>query len=370
MDDTSSRSGITKLDLDNYHTWTVQVKCWLVTKGLFKWTQASPAAGEEGEAVPAADQESDATALAYIGMTLTEQHLPTFSECETAKDAWDAFAKLFKSKSKARRMQLKSEMSSLAKQPGEPLVKYFSRAKHLKSQLLSVGTTVPDDELALSVLNGLPAEYQTLRTVLTASDDDMSLDELMPKLLVVENEDSKPVPESKAFVARPGMGHANKGRTGASGKSPKETRKCHFCGKPGHLKKDCWKRQREEQGAGSSQGQRSSRDHGRGAQGNVACAAIRTNMGEAWVLDSGASRHIAMSRAGMSNLRPVSADTSITFGNGSKASVEAVEDVVLRIPDSDVLEKQATLSSSHQQSHSARVQTSLSCSLFFKAALS
>ena len=118
-------------------------------------------------------------------------------------------------------------------------------------------------------------------------------------------------------------------------KNLKETRKCHFCGKPGHLKKDCWKRQREEQGAGSSQGQRQ-RDHGRGAQGNVACAAVQTNEGEAWVLDSGASRHIAMSRAGMSNLRPVSANTSITFGNDSKASVEAVGDVVLRIPGSEV----------------------------------
>ena len=65
-------------------------------------------------------------------MTLTKQYLPTFSECETAQEAWDAFAKLFKSKSKARRMQLKSEMSSLAKQPKGSLVKYFSRAKHLK----------------------------------------------------------------------------------------------------------------------------------------------------------------------------------------------------------------------------------------------
>ena len=58
---------------------------------------------------------------------------------------------------------------------------------------------------------GCPRSTRPCRTVLTASDDDLSLDELLPKLLVVENEDSKPVPESKAFVARPGMapGHAN-----------------------------------------------------------------------------------------------------------------------------------------------------------------
>ena len=74
MDDTASKSGMTKLDLDNYHTWSVQVKCWLVTKGLFKWTHESPKARDG--AIPAADRDNDAKALAYIGMTLTEQYLP------------------------------------------------------------------------------------------------------------------------------------------------------------------------------------------------------------------------------------------------------------------------------------------------------
>ena len=52
--------------------------------------------------------------------------------------------------------------------------------------------------------------------------------------------------------------------------------------------------------------------------------------------DSGASRHIAMSQSGMTNMRPVPAETTITFGNGTQASVEAVGDVVLRIPGSEV----------------------------------
>ena len=75
--DNISKSGIPKLDLNNYHTWSVQVKCWLVNKDLYKHTQATVEA----------DRGNDAKALAYIGMTLTEQHLPTFSECDTAKTA-------------------------------------------------------------------------------------------------------------------------------------------------------------------------------------------------------------------------------------------------------------------------------------------
>ena len=37
----------------------------------------------------------------------------------------------------------------------------------------------------------------------------------------------------------------------------------------------------------------------------------------------------------MSNLRAAPADLHITFGNGTRAKVEAVGDLVLRIPDSD-----------------------------------
>ena len=225
MDDTASRSGIQRLDLDNYHTWAVQVKCWLVTKGLFKHTQQTL----EGEA------ESDAKALAFLGMTLSEQYLPMFSECEKAKEAWDAFANLFKSKSQARRLQLKSELSSLRKASGEPLLKYFARAKHLRAQLLSVGTTLPDDELTLSVLGGLPGEYETLCTVLMASDRIATLDELLPKLMVVENKTSRPASDNKALVAKPGNVSGSRFQGASQGKrgGAKEARKCHYCGKQG-----------------------------------------------------------------------------------------------------------------------------------------
>ena len=64
-------------------------------------------------------------------------------------------------------------------------------------------------ELALSVINGLPAEYKTLRTVITATENRLNLDELQPKLLVVENENGKPVPESNTYMARPGNGQTS-----------------------------------------------------------------------------------------------------------------------------------------------------------------
>lgn len=157
MEDPSSKIGFDRQDTDNYSTWCVRTKCLLVSKGLWKPTQEV----HEGEL--------DEKALAVIGMTLTEQHLPTYSECANAKAAWDAFAALFKSKSQARRLQLKGELTAFHKESGETLVKYIARGKHLRAQLKATGTDLQEDELCASILNGLPASYETVATDLTIS---------------------------------------------------------------------------------------------------------------------------------------------------------------------------------------------------------
>ncbi len=157
-----------------------------------------------------------------------------------------------------------------------------------------------------------------------------------------ETSHDKPLSGTKAYVVRPGSGHAPRRQAGAPttfSKKPKEDRKCNHCGKPWHIKKDCWKRQREEQGSRSSHGHKPAWSSGngfQGAQGNIACAAYRPHEKvEAWILDSGASRHIATSQESMTNVRPVPANTTITLCNGEQAAVEAVGDVTLRVPGSD-----------------------------------
>ena len=326
MEDPSSKIAFDRLDTDNYSTWCVRTKCLLISKGLWKPTQ------------DVYEGELDEKALAVIGMTLTEQHLPTFSECANAKAAWDAFAALFKSKSQARRLQLKGELTAFHKESGETLVKYIARGKHLRAQLKAAGTDLQEDELCLSILNGLPASYETVATVLTTSDNQLSLEDLMSKLLVYESRSSAPSSDNKAYVARPSPSSSKSHGKGGAKQKTKETRKCHHCGKPGHLRKDCWQLQREEQqGAGGRhQGQRDRGQTFKGGQGNVACAAIHCDRGQPWILDSGASRHITHSSAVMHNLRPVNEDLTITFGNGTKASVENIGDVVLEVPGSDV----------------------------------
>ena len=104
MEELSGKTGVERLDLDNYHTWSILVECLLVSKGLWDHTH---------QTTSGTDRAGDAKARAVIGMHLAEQHLETFAEHKTAKLLWEALADLFKTTSQARRLQLKQELSAL-----------------------------------------------------------------------------------------------------------------------------------------------------------------------------------------------------------------------------------------------------------------
>jgi hypothetical protein len=121
------------------------------------------------------------------------------AECETAREAWDTLAKIYKAKSNAMKLQLKRELNALKKDAAEPLTMYVGRAKNLRDQLKAAGSDIKDEEVALSLLAGLPSEYETIVTVLEASDGKLDLDNMLSKLLPVEQR-VKPE-ETKAYFS-------------------------------------------------------------------------------------------------------------------------------------------------------------------------
>jgi hypothetical protein len=224
---------IEKLDVDNYATWSVKMKALLVSKGLWALvTEDKPK-----------DEGADQKALAFIILCVRNHNLPTVAECETAREAWDTLAKIYKAKSNAMKLQLKRELNALKKLAAEPLTMYAGRAKNLRDQLKAAGSDIKDEDVALSLLAGLPSEYETIVTILEASDGKLDLDEMLSKLLPVEQR-VKPE-ETNAYFSN-GQGARDDRHF-----TRNEARECYYCHKKGHLKKDCRKKLRDE--AASSQ---------------------------------------------------------------------------------------------------------------------
>ena len=60
-----------------------------------------------------------------------------------------------------------------------------------------------EDELCLSVLDGLPAKFDMITTVLTVGDKALTLEDTLSKLLLFEASPSRSMSGSKAYVAKP-----------------------------------------------------------------------------------------------------------------------------------------------------------------------
>jgi len=331
---------IERLDVDNYATWKSRMQFLLISKGLW---------GSITDDAPSRD--SDMKALAQIGLHVKEHHLAMLVRCGTAKEAWNKLEQIYQAKSNARKLQLRKELTQLRMGSNEPLTKYVARAKDIQDQLRAAGHEVPDQEIAWTVLAGLPATYDTVVTVLeTTTETDMSLDDILPKLLQIEQRGQKERLTEAALVAKPGSGFGSNGNK--NGKSwngryhngtnaGRETRSCHYCGKLGHLKKDCRKRKFDQQKNGQHQQERqnygaialaANEAPASGAAPEAAeptfgpgraLAAFPRGSSRPWVLDTGASRHITNDRDGLFNLRPPTEDIIITFGNGGTGKAVA-----------------------------------------------
>jgi len=308
---------IEPLDTDNYATWSVRMRAVLIQKGLWQAVQDTGAAtGAEC----AASAEADQKALALLILCVKDHHLAAMSACATACEAWTSLESVYKSKSVARRQQLKRELNHLKKLPTEPVTKFVGRARALWNDLAAAGEKIEEADIVWAALNGLPAEYATLIEVLETTGSPLKLDEALSKLLKVEQRIVSKDEVAGAYVARSGQQRFSSRvqpagrsavRSSAARSSTVEQRKCYYCGKPGHIKAECRKRMREE--ANSS-----------GARPVVALMASLGLGGiedkkRIWALDSGASRHVTPYAELLDEMIKLDSAVIITLANNEKA---------------------------------------------------
>eukprot|EP00887_Chlorella_sp_A99_P001341 scaffold14.g1341.t1 len=165
----------------------------------------------------------------------------TVGNCSSAKDAWETLKNTYKAKTNARKLLLRRELTSLKMGAGEPLTKYAARAKDIQSKLQATGEEAKDQEVALQFLVGLPSTYDMISTVLTAGNSALTIDNVLPKLLSVEQMTTQSErPSEAALFAKP----SGKPRSGSrQPQQPrKEERECFYCGKKGHLARHCMKK--------------------------------------------------------------------------------------------------------------------------------
>eukprot|EP00253_Pinus_taeda_P006744 PITA_06744 len=243
----------------------------------------------------------------------------------------------------------------------------------IKTDLLSIGEVIPDREMTLTTLGGLPSEWYIFKTTLLNNNVIPGFEELMARCIQEETRmEEKEMPILKGHPAAFSSHAKRRNNSGAKFKGkagPKGGRKgrCYNCNKTGHYARECLDKRdlhrdddqnpshgNQRNGRSNGKGKRSARNQGRGQPFKKArnsryesnsvnnkqdeyylAAALSTfappDLLGNWLIDSGASRHFTGYKEALDNLIEKETNLEIVLGDNSKYPVKGVGNVTLKL---------------------------------------
>ncbi|CAL9016186.1 unnamed protein product [Prunus brigantina] len=217
-----------RLKDDNFLKWSFQLESVLQGYDLFghfSGTDVAPPrfaiVDEKGvtSEVTAAYKEwirTDKALLSLLIATLSDEAIEYVIGTKTARDAWLSLSDRYASISRARINHLKTELQT-AQKGGDSIERFLLRLKTVRDQLVQAGVKVSDDDFMIATLNGLPQEYDMIKTVLMARDSPISLKDFRAQLLAAEQTaEARLVPHSAMFVNQSPSSYASVKAMGSS----------------------------------------------------------------------------------------------------------------------------------------------------------
>ena len=331
--ESSSSLQVPKLSESNFHSWKQRIMFVLAIKELDEYIEDDPPARDDPDYKKWI--RNDRKAQAFIGLTLGEDHLAHVRDVKTAKEMFQSIKDLFERVTLFNKIVARRKFYTATMAEGEKIMTYINRVKTLAATLKSMGVDIDDQEIAMTVLCGLPPRFDNLISALDALGDDpelFTLDFIKGRLLQEEQrseiriEELEIKSESSALVATRRDG------------TPFVT-SCAFCKKPGHIVSRCWKKyphlrpgykDTAAAAVDHSKDKDSSSDSdeillmvtGKGAQSK--------NSPLTWAIDSGCTSHMTFDSSVFVTYKPVSFKT-VTVGNSQCLRVMGMGDVVVRI---------------------------------------
>ena len=137
-----------KLTKDNYASWKYKVMLYLKAEELWQLVVDEKVddkdvknEGKMGKSEitdgidPKSLNKKNAQAMVVISNTLSSSLIPHVKNCSTAKEMWDALAKLFSNVSSARKMQLKEQLHNIKMERNMLIMDYISNIRKIVDAL-------------------------------------------------------------------------------------------------------------------------------------------------------------------------------------------------------------------------------------------
>ncbi|UYV65269.1 hypothetical protein LAZ67_3003763, partial [Cordylochernes scorpioides] len=226
-----------------------------------------------------------------------------------AREAWDTLEQVYEPKSRSRILQLKKQFISIRFEEQETMTNYLGRLKICSDHLREAGAEMQDQDLAYSMLAGLPESYDGIIMTFSNVEDKEFTSSKVKHVLLAEYE--------RRMARR--VNNTNEalqfGTTTRKEDKKKKNFTCYKCGKEGHIARSC--RGKAKTPAPNFQPPRCSTHEIAGSEMLTALScAIPDN---SWVIDSGATHHVCNKREWFTNFQGITSDPILTASGTTRA---------------------------------------------------
>ncbi|XP_017640210.1 retrovirus-related Pol polyprotein from transposon RE1 [Gossypium arboreum] len=256
------------LDDDNFLLWRQQVllaiKTYKLQQFLDSCTVPPPATLPDADGIPQENPEfsrfeqQDSALASWLLSSISTTVLPHLIGMGTSAQIWNAIASLYGSKTTSHLMFFRRALHSQRK--GDLSMKDFlMKIKGFCDNLANCGEVISEREHVTAILNGLPPEYDSVITIITASHTPYTVQGVMTMLIDAEARHQTMILEFPSLenvvthqttgsatnndtppAYRPSTGSRGRGR--GRGRSSGSRIQCQLCGKMGHLVDRCYHR--------------------------------------------------------------------------------------------------------------------------------
>lgn len=251
---------ITKLNGKNYEGWRKAITGILNSVGL--WSHVSGVAAVTD--YNSADEFQNAARRCYsiIINTIEYAQYGIIRENDTPHALWKRLELFFRPRGFGTRLVLRRKFFKLRMRPGETMVEWIARVNEAVEQLRGIGAVVPDDDILVVLIEGLPKEYDTIVTALDmVPDNSLTVAYVNQKLISeysrkVDGADDDDEPAQPERDEARAMASYRRGTTTGRGGAPtrrvparrpaagpsqsiRASTECHRCGRTGHIAADC-----------------------------------------------------------------------------------------------------------------------------------
>ncbi|KXJ73151.1 hypothetical protein RP20_CCG016410 [Aedes albopictus] len=309
-----------RLNFQNYDLWKQRTKQLLIREGLWRVIADDlPPVNRRTEAWVDKDERAAAT----IGYLVENSQLQLIKNATTAQETWNVLREYHVRQSSASRVGLVKRLCRLEMEEGGNVEEHMISMDALFDKLAEVGCDIAEEMKCNFIMASLPESYDSFVTMIEGSDGKLTERTVKTKLLneYYKRQHKSGIQEEKAMKAAVSRSRITSGKQ--LDKSD-DQRVCFECGKPGHIKRNCYmylSKLAEQQGidrADATVGGKAKIAEQKVTDRPVCFLAAERSPTREWIIDSGASHHLTSDRSFFTQLEAKSDKLYLANGKVSK----------------------------------------------------